>query len=95
MATPGHVPPEVSIRAFVNDSGRMTRSLRDGERFVLTLNGEPLADVIPIHRSRFVSTARAQQSFVGAPALDADELRRDLDAMVDDELADDPWPVDE
>lgn len=95
MGVPEQSPAEISVRAFVNDSGRVTRSLRDGERFVLTLNGEPLADVIPIRRSRFVSTARAQQSFVGVPALDTDELRRDLDAMVDDELADDPWPVDE
>jgi antitoxin (DNA-binding transcriptional repressor) of toxin-antitoxin stability system len=84
------VPTEVSVRQFVNDSGAVTRGLREGRRYVLTINGEPLAEVTPIRRKRFVPTSEVQAMFATAPVLDYDELRRDLDSMIDDELSDDP-----
>ncbi|WP_156371311.1 prevent-host-death protein [Nocardia arizonensis] len=91
MATPEPLPPtEVSVRQFVTDSGSVTRGLREGRQFVLTMNGEPLAEVTPIRRHRFVPTFAAQAMFAVAPTLDYDELRRDLDAVVDDELSEDP-----
>jgi len=83
-------PTEVSVRQFVTDSGSVTRGLREGKPYVLTLNGEPLAEVVPIRRRRFVATATAQAMFATAPTLDYDELRRDLDTAIDDELSDDP-----
>ncbi|MER6007538.1 hypothetical protein [Nonomuraea angiospora] len=76
------------MRQFVNDSGGVTRGLREGKRYILTLNGEPLAEVKPIKRRRFVPTAEAQAVFATAPAIDWDEVRTDLDAMIDDELRD-------
>ncbi|MGV9381571.1 hypothetical protein ACWDRB_37555 [Nonomuraea sp. NPDC003707] len=76
------------MRQFVNDSGGVTRGLREGKRYILTLNGEPLAEVKPIKRRRFVPTAEAQAVFATAPAIDWDEVRADLDAMIDDELRD-------
>ncbi len=83
-------PTEVSVRQFVTDSGSVTRGLREGKPYVLTLNGEPLAEVVPIKRRRFVSTAAAQAMFATTPVLDYDELRRDLDTAIDDDLSDDP-----
>ncbi|MFC4006381.1 hypothetical protein ACFOY2_04060 [Nonomuraea purpurea] len=74
------------MRQFVNDTGGVTRGLREGKRYILTLNGEPRADVEPIMRRRFVPTAEAQAVFATAPAIDWDEVRVDLDAMIDDEL---------
>ncbi|MEV4356385.1 hypothetical protein ACWEPL_37165 [Nonomuraea sp. NPDC004186] len=76
------------MRQFVNDSGGVTRGLREGKRYILTLNGEPLAEVKPIKRRRFVPTAEAQAVFATAPAVDWDEVRADLDTMIDDELRD-------
>ncbi|MFF4617652.1 hypothetical protein [Nonomuraea jabiensis] len=76
------------MRQFVNDSGGVTRGLREGKRYILTLNGEPLAEVKPIKRRRFVPTAEAQAVFATAPAIDWDEVRADLDAMIDDGLRD-------
>jgi len=81
-------PTEVSVRQFVNDSGSVTRGLREGKRYILTINGEPLAEVKPIKRRRFVPTAEAQAVFATAPAIDWDEVRADLDTMIDDELGD-------
>ncbi|MEC3955710.1 hypothetical protein VMT65_21920 [Nocardia sp. CDC153] len=39
---------------------------------------------------RFVHTGQAQAMFATAPTLDYEELRRDLDTPVTDELAEDP-----
>jgi antitoxin (DNA-binding transcriptional repressor) of toxin-antitoxin stability system len=88
MDAPRARPTEVSVRQFVNDSGSVTRGLREGKRYILTINGEPLAEVKPIKRRRFVPTAEAQAVFATAPAIDWDEVRGDLDTMVDDELRD-------
>jgi antitoxin (DNA-binding transcriptional repressor) of toxin-antitoxin stability system len=88
MDAPRFRPTEVSVRQFVNDSGSVTRGLREGKRYVLTINGEPLAEVKPIRRRRFVPTAEAQAVFATAPALDWDEVRADLDTVIDDELRD-------
>lgn len=76
------------MRQFVNDSGSVTRGLREGKRYILTINGEPLAEVKPIKRRRFVPTAEAQAVFATAPAVDWDEVRADLDTVIDDELRD-------
>ena len=76
------------MRQFVNDSGSVTRGLREGKRYILTLNGEPLAEVKPIKRRRFVPTAEAQAVFATAPAVDWGEVQADLDTMIDDELRD-------
>lgn len=76
------------MRQFVNDSGSVTRGLREGKRYILTINGEPLAEVKPIKRRRFVPTAEAQAVFATAPAIDWDDVRADLDSMIDDELRD-------
>ncbi|MFG3436025.1 hypothetical protein ACGF0J_02165 [Nonomuraea sp. NPDC047897] len=76
------------MRQFVNDSGSVTRGLREGKRYILTLNGEPLAEVKPIKRRRFVPTAEAQAVFATAPAVDWNEVRADLDTIIDDELRD-------
>lgn len=83
-------PTTVSVRQFVNDSGAVTRGLREGRRYVLTSNGEPLAEVTPIRRRSFIPTSQALAMFTTVPVLDYDELRRDLDAAISDELSDDP-----
>ncbi|MCK2221113.1 hypothetical protein MF672_046025 [Actinomadura sp. ATCC 31491] len=88
MDAPKARPTEVSVRQFVNDSGSVTRGLREGKRYILTINGEPLAEVKPIKRRRFVPTAEAQAVFATSPAIDWNEVRGDLDAMIDDELRD-------
>ncbi|MEU8177461.1 hypothetical protein AB0C14_31700 [Microbispora hainanensis] len=83
-------PVDVSVRQFVSDSGSITRGLRQGQQYVLTINGEPLAEVIPIKRRRAVPTAEVRAVFATAPVLDVDELRADLDAAIDQELPADP-----
>jgi antitoxin (DNA-binding transcriptional repressor) of toxin-antitoxin stability system len=81
-------PTEISVRQFANDSGSVTRGLRQGRSYILTLNGQPLAEVKPIRRRRFVPKAEALAVFASSPPLDYDELRADLDTALDYELRD-------
>jgi antitoxin (DNA-binding transcriptional repressor) of toxin-antitoxin stability system len=54
MAHPNSEPSDISVRQFVADSGAITRGLRQGQAYTLTLNGEPLARMIPIRRRQAV-----------------------------------------
>jgi antitoxin (DNA-binding transcriptional repressor) of toxin-antitoxin stability system len=83
MGAPGDHPTDVSVRQFVADSGSVTRGLRQGRSYTLTLNGEPLARMIPIRRRQAVPKDEVLAIFATAPAIDADELRADLDDFMD------------
>jgi len=92
MTSPKREPIDVSVRQFVADSGAVTRGLRLGRAYVLTLNGEPLARMIPIRRRQAVPKDEVLAIFATAPAIDVGELRSDLDASVGQDLAD-PYEV--
>jgi antitoxin (DNA-binding transcriptional repressor) of toxin-antitoxin stability system len=83
-------PTDISVRQFVADSGSITRGLRQGRAYTLTLNGEPLAKIIPIRRRRAVPKEEVLAIFATAPAIDVNELRADLDETVGQDL-DDPY----
>ncbi len=88
MTSPKYEPIDVSVRQFVADSGAVTRGLRQGHAYLLTLNGEPLAKMIPIRRRQAVPKDEVLAIFATAPAIDVDELRSDMDASVAQDLAD-------
>src|SRR5580658_6978404 len=81
-------PTDVTVRQFVADSGSITRGLRQGRTYTLTLNGEPLARMIPIRRRRAVPKEEVLAIFATAPVLDVDELRADLDEAVSQNVHD-------
>jgi antitoxin (DNA-binding transcriptional repressor) of toxin-antitoxin stability system len=56
--------------------------------YTLTLNGEPLAKMIPIRRRRAVPKEEVLAIFTTAPVLDVDELRADMDETVGQDLRD-------
>jgi antitoxin (DNA-binding transcriptional repressor) of toxin-antitoxin stability system len=88
MTSPGEQTTDVSVRQFVADSGSVTRGLRQGRTYTLTLNGEPLAKMIPIRRRRAVPKEEVLAIFATAPAIDVDALRADLDADISQDLHD-------
>ena len=88
MTLPARRPLDVSVRQFVADSGSVTRGLRQGRTYTLTLNGEPLARMVPIRRRQAVPTDEVLAIFATAPVLDLAELRADLDAGVSQDLRD-------
>jgi antitoxin (DNA-binding transcriptional repressor) of toxin-antitoxin stability system len=88
MSLPRNQSTDVSVRQFVADSGSITRGLRQGHAYTLTLNGEPLARMIPLRRRQAVPKDEVLAIFASAPAIDVDELRSDLDAAVAQDLRD-------
>jgi antitoxin (DNA-binding transcriptional repressor) of toxin-antitoxin stability system len=88
MALPSRRPLDVSVRQFVADSGSVTRGLRQGHTYTLTLNGEPLARMVPIRRRQSVPKDEVLAIFATAPVLDIAELRADLDEGASQDLRD-------
>lgn len=82
------VAHEISQRELRNDSGRIMRGLDDGESYVVTRRGVPVGELVPLRRQRFVDTAAVLEAFAGAPRIDGERFRQDLDRHVDQ----DPTP---
>lgn len=79
----------IGQRELRNDNAEIMRRVAAGERFVVTRNGRPVADLIPHQRPRptRATLADIQERFRDLPAVDAERLRAE-----DAELfgADDP-----
>ncbi|MCV6985318.1 type II toxin-antitoxin system prevent-host-death family antitoxin [Mycobacterium shinjukuense] len=81
MATP------VSQRELRNDSGAIMRRVQQGERFTVTRNGVPVADLIPHHQSepdrpsRFVPVAHIAAGINELPCWDAERFVHELDEL--------------
>ena len=73
----------ITQRELRNDSGRIMRALYDGQTFVVTRRSEPVGELRPLRRHRFVDVRVALATFASAPPLDGAALRRDLDSVVD------------
>ena len=78
---------EISQRELRNESGQIMRQLQDGATFVVTSNGVPVAELTPLRRRRFISAEAAVTMFRGAPGVDLDHLRADLDRVADQDPA--------
>jgi prevent-host-death family protein len=77
---------EITQRELRNNSGEIMRQLDRGESFIVTRNGVPVGELTPLYRDRFVSAASAIAAFRGAPRVDLDRLRADLDDVADQEI---------
>lgn len=81
-----------------NDNAAIMRRVSQGESFVVTVNGVPVADVVPHQREsgrrRFVPAAELDVLLAATPPIDADAWDRDMDRLGDDRLTspDDPDP---
>jgi antitoxin (DNA-binding transcriptional repressor) of toxin-antitoxin stability system len=79
------MPRRITQRQLRNESGEIMRALDRGEMFVVTRNGVPVGELTPFRRRRFVATEAALALFAGAPEIDFDRFRADLDERVDQE----------
>jgi antitoxin (DNA-binding transcriptional repressor) of toxin-antitoxin stability system len=78
----------ITQRELRNDSGKIMRALDRGKAFIVTRNGVPVGELIPLRQRVFVPTDIALAVFAGAPRVGLRRLRKDLDALVDQ----DPTP---
>jgi len=81
------MPTIISQRELRNDNGEIMRRLDQGETFLITRNGQPVGELAPLRRSRFVSSIAFTAMFANAPQIDAKQFREDVDAFVDQDLA--------
>lgn len=83
-----YVAREITQRELRNESGEIMRALDQGESFVVTRNGTPVGELIPVRRRRFVPADVVMGAFAGAPRIDRARFRADVDSVVDQ----DPTP---
>lgn len=76
----------VTQRELRNSSGEIMRGLDRGESFLVTRNGVPVGELAPVRSRQFVPTRTALAAFAGAPTVDADRFRSDVDAALDQDV---------
>lgn len=69
----------ITQRELRNESGEIMRRVDQGEAFIVTRNGVPVGELMPIRRRRFVSADAAVAVFRHAPAVDPVRFRTDVD----------------
>lgn len=76
-------------RELRNDNARVIAAVADGESFVVTRNGVPVAELRPIRnaRRRVVPKAELLALAAAGPHVDLADFRADLDGAVDQRLA--------
>ncbi len=75
------VPQEISQRELRNESGDIMRQLDQGETFIVTRNGVPVGELVPVRRHRFVNAEAAVALFRNAAPIDLGRFRADLDTV--------------
>jgi prevent-host-death family protein len=78
----------ITQRELRNESGEIMRALDRGESFVVTRNGVPVGELTPLRERQFVAAEAAAAVFAGAPVIDFDHFRVDVDGFLDQ----DPTP---
>lgn len=74
---------KITQRQLRNDSAAVLREVQAGHTLIVTRNGEPVAELRPLSRRRFVPRSVVQDAAQRATRVDANRLRADLDAVVD------------
>lgn len=64
------------------------RALDQGKAFVVTRNGVPVGELVPLRQRVFVPAEAALAAFAGAPRVASRRFRRDVDAWTEQ----DPTP---
>jgi prevent-host-death family protein len=75
----------VTIRELRNHGGDVVDRVEAGERVTVTRDGRPVAELRPL-RSRGIPAATLLERWRRLPAVEADALRRDIDAALDQSL---------
>ena len=78
---------EITQRELRNQSGEIMRALDKGETFVVTRNGVPVGELIPLRQRMFVQAEAAIAAFSGAPRMEFQRFRRDVDTLIDQDPA--------
>jgi prevent-host-death family protein len=75
-------------RELRNENAKIIEAVTAGETFVVTRNGEPVAELRPFQtgRRRFIRREELAVLAAANVRIDKDRFRADLDAVIDQEL---------
>ena len=73
---------DVSIRELRNHGGEVVDRVLAGEKLTVTKAGKAVAELCPLPKSGLDAAALLQR-WKNLPPVDADALRRDIDADID------------
>lgn len=76
---------DATIRDLRNRGGEVIDRVRRGETVTVTRDGEPVAELRPLPRAR-LGAGELVRRYRRLPPVDADRLRADVDAVVDQSL---------
>jgi prevent-host-death family protein len=78
----------IAQRELRNDNARVIEAVTAGETFVVTRNGEPVAELRPIRAGRRTFISRGEVAALAAAGVRIDhrQFRADLDRLIDQAL---------
>ncbi len=78
----------IAQRELRNENAKLMDAVTAGETFVVTRNGEPVAELRPIQsvRKTFITREDLARLSGAAVRIDRDQFRRDLDDAIDQSL---------
>ncbi len=76
-------------RELRNDNARVINAVVSGERFVITRNGLPVAELVPVQtvRPSFVRKGELLAVAKRGPHVDLEQFRTDLERAIDQRLS--------
>jgi prevent-host-death family protein len=74
----------IAQRELRNENAKVMDAVAAGETFVVTRNGEPVAELRPLRAGRrtFISRAEVAEMAAANVRIDRDQFRTDLDAVI-------------
>ena len=72
----------ITQRELRNDSRRIMRALDKGTSFIVTHNGVPVGELIPVRRPVFVPADAVVAAFAGARRVARKRFRKDIDDVI-------------
>jgi len=73
----------ITQRTLRNDSGEIMRGLDRGESYLVTRDGVPVGELVPVRRRMFVPAPALLSALAGAPPINRARFRRDVDSLID------------
>lgn len=87
---------QITQRELRNDTPSIMRAIEDGESFVLTRNGTPIADLVPhTQRPDFMPAGDFIALLGDLPRTDSETFFAELDAVVDPDPFRGPGEIDQ
>lgn len=85
----GPVARTIAQRELRNDNAKVIEAVTAGETFIVTRNGQPVAELRPIRAGRrtFVSREEIDEMAAAGVRIDHRRFREDLDAAFDQDIA--------